>query len=153
MENITAYRQAQAQLKRFAAILEATTDFVGMADRTGHTLYLNRAAHRLLGLSKEQIPPDHRIFNVHPRWASLLTRREGIPVAMLEGVWQGESALLNRDQKEIPVSQVILSHRSVSGEVDFISTIMRDMTEQKLAEERIRTSLNEKEALLKEMGQ
>jgi PAS domain S-box-containing protein len=151
MEDITAYRQAQAQLKRFAAILEATTDFVGMADRTGQTLYLNRAAHRLLGLESDGVPSGHRIFNVHPQWASLLTRREGIPVAMLEGAWQGESALLNREQKEIPVSQVILSHRSVAGEVDFISTIMRDMTEQKLAEERIRTSLTEKEALLKEI--
>lgn len=152
MEDITAYRETQAQLKRFAAILEATTDFVAMADRTGRTLYLNRAAYRLLGLPEgEGVPPDHLIFKVHPAWASILARREGIPVAMLEGVWQGESALLGQDQKEIPVSQVILSHRSASGGVDFISTIMRDVTEQKLAEERIRTSLNEKEALLKEI--
>ena len=151
MEDITDYRKAQAELKRLAAILEATTDFVGMADRSGRTLYLNQAARRLIGLPAEEIPPEHRIYDVHPDWAKLLTRREGIPVAMLEGVWQGESAVLNPAKKEIPVSQVILSHRSAAGEVDFISTILRDMTGQKLAEERIRVSLSEKESLLKEI--
>ena len=122
-----------------------------MADRSGRTLYLNQAARRLIGLPAEEIPPEHRIYDVHPDWAKLLTRREGIPVAMLEGVWQGESAVLNPAKKEIPVSQVILSHRSAAGEVDFISTILRDMTGQKLAEERIRVSLSEKESLLKEI--
>jgi PAS domain S-box-containing protein len=151
MEDITGYRRAQAELKRFAAILEATTDFVAVADRSGNTLYLNRAARKLLALNGNAIPANHHIYDVHPEWASLLARREGIPVAMLEGVWQGESALLSPEGKEIPVSQVILSHRSVVGEVDFISTILRDMTEQKLAEERIRASLGEKEALLKEI--
>jgi PAS domain S-box-containing protein len=151
MEDITNYREAQAQMKRFAAILEATTDFVGMADRTGKTLYLNRAAQKLLGLEGKPIPQGHHIYDVHPDWASLLARREGIPVAMLEGAWQGESALLGPDRKEIPVSQVILSHRSAAGDVDFLSTILRDMSEQKLAQERIRASLGEKEALLKEI--
>ena len=135
--DITAFNQTQAELNRFAAILETTTDFVAIIDRMGWTLYLNRAARRLLGLTGEGVPHHHSIFDVHPEWAGLLTRHEGIPVAMLEGVWQGESALLNQEGEEIPVSQVILSHRTGGGSVDFLSTIMRDMTEQKLTAEEL----------------
>ena len=129
--DITAYLQAQAQLKRFAAILETTTDFVAIMDRKGQILYLNRAAHRLLGWPGAEVPPGSSIFDVHPEWASLMTRLENTPVAMLEGVWQGESALLNQAGEEIPVSQVILTHRNAAGGVDFLSTVMRDITEQK----------------------
>ena len=129
--DVTAYRQAQAQLRRFAAILETTTDFVAITDRLGKTLYLNRAARRLAGLSSHEIPADHCLFDLYPQWAGCLTQDESIPAAILEGVWQGESALLNINGIEVPVSQVILSHRARGREVDFLSTIMRDMSEQK----------------------
>jgi signal transduction histidine kinase len=65
---------------------------------------------------------------------------EGQPVYAREGVWQGESAILCGDGSEVPVSQVILVHRDPEGRVKFFSTICRDISEIKRAEEKLRRS-------------
>lgn len=43
-------------------------------------------------------------------------REQGIPTAIRDGVWSGETALFATNGVEIPVSQVILSHRDDPGE-------------------------------------
>ena len=60
--------------------------------------------------------------------------KEGIPAAIRDGLWQGETAVLNRDGQEIPVSQVILAHYRADGSVEFLSTIIRDISERKREE-------------------
>jgi PAS domain S-box-containing protein len=52
--DITARKAAETRLGRLAAILEATPDFVGIADaRNGRATYLNAAFRRLLALPPE----------------------------------------------------------------------------------------------------
>jgi PAS domain S-box-containing protein len=64
-----------------------------------------------------------------------------------DGSVTGEGALLCTDGKEIPVSFVMLVHRTASGEPEFISTIARDITEQKRGEEEIKRREQEFRAL------
>lgn len=52
-------------------------------------------------------------------------------MSIRDGVWSGETAFLDRAGQEIPVSQVILAHRTEHGEVAFLSTIARDISHQK----------------------
>jgi PAS domain S-box-containing protein len=47
---------------------------------------------------------------------------------------------LDPDGKEIPVSQVIMSHKSPNGKVEYLSTIIRDITDRKEAEQALRES-------------
>ena len=75
-----------------------------------------------------------------PAWAVERILAVGQPVYLKEGVWQGESAMRRRDGAEIPVSQVILAHRGAAGQVKFFSTICRDISEIKQAEENLRKS-------------
>ena len=72
---------------------------------------------------------------------------EGIPTAVREGVWSGESAVLTRAGREIPVSQVILAHKDALGNVTFFSSIARDLTERMQLEERLRRTQDEQAAL------
>ncbi|HEX7577116.1 MAG TPA: ATP-binding protein, partial [Verrucomicrobiae bacterium] len=51
-----------------------------------------------------------------------------------QGIWSGETILLSRSGQEIPVSQVILAHKTADGRLEFLSTIMRDLTERKRLE-------------------
>jgi PAS domain S-box-containing protein len=138
-------RQTEVERDRLASILEATSDLVSMADPQGNILYFNRAARTHFGI--EAGPEMNSVIpQVHPQWASELILQQGIPAAMRDGTWSGETALLGSDGREIPVSQVIIVHRNAQGEVDYMSTIMRDIRSSKRAEE----ALREKESLLAE---
>jgi PAS domain S-box-containing protein len=150
-EDITESARSQETTDRFRAILEATTDMVGMADKFGRLFYINGAGRDLLGLAPDEPLTGMRLPDVHAPWAADLVALEGLPVAMIEGAWQGETAVLSRNGPEIPASELILAHKSPSGSVEFLSTIIRDMSEQKEAEVRIKASLEEKEVLLKEI--
>ncbi|MFM8550877.1 MAG: ATP-binding protein [Nitrospiraceae bacterium] len=63
---------------------------------------------------------------------------EGVPAAMRDGVWSGETALRTRDGRESPVSQVILAHKTPDGTIAYFSTIARDLRGQKRLEEQLR---------------
>jgi PAS domain S-box-containing protein len=134
VEDITERKAAEQAQRRLTAILENTPDFVGTADTAGRALYVNRGGREMSGISEEEVP--HRtIPDFHPSWAAKLVMEVGIPAALRDGVWTGESALLRPDGQEIPVSQVLLAHRGPQGEVEFLSTVIRDITERKRLEE------------------
>jgi PAS domain S-box-containing protein len=122
-----------------AALFEATPDYVGIADATdGHFLFLNRAARRMAGWGEMEDLSAKRLEDIHPPAAMQVLRIDGIPSALQNGSWEGESVVLNREGRHIPVSQVIVVHSSPDGEVRFISTVMRDLTERVRLEEQLR---------------
>lgn len=50
-----------------------------------------------------------------------------------EGIWQGETTVIGANGEHIPTSQVMISHRDAKGEITHMSTILRDVSEQKEA--------------------
>ncbi|MBE0549521.1 MAG: HAMP domain-containing protein, partial [Rubrivivax sp.] len=122
---------------RQASILQATTDIVGMADPAGRVLYLNRSGRALLGVAPEG-ELGIAVRQLHPRWAAKIVLDQGVPVALRDGVWSGETAIRAGDGSEIPVSQVILRHQDAQGRVEYLSTIMRDISERKRTEQALR---------------
>jgi PAS domain S-box-containing protein len=120
------------------AILEATTDLVGIADTEGRTLYLNRAGRAMLGIPADEDPTGTPIVEYHPPWAADLVTRTGIPAARRTGSWTGETAVRRRGGQEICVSQVILAHPAADGGTEWFSTIIRDITAQKQVETQLR---------------
>ena len=89
----------------------------------------------MMGIGDEESVKGMRVVDWHPPWSGALVFQEGLPVAMRAGTWSGETALLTRDGRELPVSQVIIAHKDASGAVAYFSTIIRDITERKRAEE------------------
>jgi len=150
--DITTRRTAEEAQARLIRILEATTDYVGMATADGYPFYCNAAGRKMVGLDPEE-PLDFHLSMNHPDWANEIILKEGIPTALREGYWSGENALLHRDGHEIPVSQVILTHRDADGNVEFLSTIIRDLSERKRDEiERIEWA-NRYDAAIRASGQ
>lgn len=133
--DISQRKEAGRERDRFAAILEATPDFVGMADPEGHNFYLNAAARAMLGIGKDQDIKGRMVSDNHPDWAIRIILDEGFPTAIEKGIWRGETAVLGPGGQEIPVSMVLLSHASPDGKVEYLSTISRDITERKRAEQ------------------
>jgi len=135
--DITARKQAESSRERFVAILESTTDMVGYSDPDGHVLYLNRSARNRLGMDPHEDVTKTFITDFIPNPGTHPTITHGIPTALQQGSWSGDVILLNRQGQEFPVSQVILSHKSSEGQLEFLSTIMRDITERKRLEARL----------------
>ncbi|MEP0916958.1 PAS domain S-box protein [Leptolyngbya sp. DQ-M1] len=143
-----AAEQAQARL---TAILEATSDFVGIADMQGRILYLNAAGHHLLEIPLEEDLIGFPIDSVHPPAASKMLAAQAFPIAIQQGIWQGESIVLTRSGCEIPVSQVVIAHKRADGTPEYFSTIIRNITAQKQAEIILQQKAQELEAALQEL--
>jgi two-component system cell cycle sensor histidine kinase/response regulator CckA len=132
--DISERRFAIAEQERLAAIVEATSDLVSTAQLDGALRYMNRAGRRLLGWAEDADIGLRHIPDAHPPWARKTVEEEGIPAAIRTGVWAGETAILGPDGREIPVSQVIMAHRSAAGDLEFLSTIIRDISDRMAAE-------------------
>lgn len=124
-------QRAEAEQARLIAILEATPDFIGIADAHGQVLYYNQAWRKLLDIKNLEDIKNQSIANNHPDEITKIVFQEAIPTAIKTGTWQGESIILNADREEINVSQVVLAHKSIEGKVEYFSTILRDVSDQK----------------------
>jgi len=118
---------------RLASILETTTDLVATIDLQRNITFLNRAGRAMIGIGDKPLS-GLRLSDFHPAWAAVLVTTQGIPLAIRDGTWSGETAVLGPDGWEIPVSQVVISHRDACGDRHYMSTVMRDITERKRAE-------------------
>src|SRR5262249_51662295 len=114
--------QVKLSESRLASILEETPDFVGIADVEGRLLFVNAAGRKIIGLEPTEALSSLKIFDCHPEWACRIISQEGIPTALQNGFWSGETAALSQDGVDIPVSQVIVAHRNDMGRVEYLST-------------------------------
>jgi PAS domain S-box-containing protein len=137
-QDITERKEAEATRDRMVAILESTTDLVSISDPAGRSLYLNRAGRVLLGVDLHEDITQTALADFLPNPASHPISTEGIPTAVRQGIWSGETVLLSRRGQEIPVSKVILAHKTPDGKLQVLSTIMRDITERKGMEDKLR---------------
>ena len=139
--DITERRESEQELLRFKAILETTTDWVGMADSQQRAIYLNRAAREMLGVGPHADLTGIKVSDLtSPKSIETLVN-VGIPAACRDGVWSGETVWQSLDGEELPVSQVVIAHKSENSEVEFLSTIARNITERKRAEEALQQNL------------
>ncbi|MDY6941802.1 MAG: EAL domain-containing protein [Pseudomonadota bacterium] len=133
------HREAQRARDRLVAICEVTSDIVGTARPDGRLTYMNTAGKRFFGLTDSQIQ-NRNVSALHPRWALDLIMNDGIPMAMLEGVWHGETAIIEASGEEVAVSQVIIAHKDARGRVPFLSTVLRDIRERARVEKALKES-------------
>jgi len=141
-----AAEAALAESRRLTAILEATSDFVGIADPSGRVLYVNRAGKRMIGIdpaSDARALDFGRIFT--PEGIAAINQR-GIPTALREGVWHEEIELRHAEGRLVPTSFVGLVHRAADGGPELLSCVARDITERKRTERKLRRAKDAAEA-------
>jgi len=151
--DITREKQMQQERSRLIAILEASPDLISTATPEGKILYRNRAAYQFAGLTEENWLQETTIEEAHPDWAVQKIFQEGIPAAMRNGSWIGETAVLTVDGEEIPVSQLIIAHKNSEGQVDYLSTVIRDIREFRQAEAALRESEERFRLVAEQTGQ
>ena len=113
---------------RLLDILDSTTDFISHGNDQGVAEYFNKSFASLISYDESE---TIMIKDLHPQWANEIIGEVGIPTAIESGAWHGETAVLNAAGEEVPVSQVIISHKDQDGKLIYLSTIMRDNRDQK----------------------
>lgn len=141
MRRTTARAQSLAEEREvFAALVENSSDFIGIADPSGRPIYVNPAGRRMVGLE-----PDRRLDDADiPAYYAEDQRRFASEVILKEvsekGHWEGETAFRHwRTQAAIPVSDThFLIRDPASRALIGMGTVTRDITERKRAEDALR---------------
>lgn len=124
-------RQAEQARARLVAILEATPDLVAILDTSGNVNYLNQAGRKLLGLSNIQKIEGSRLDDfLTPSMSSKLID-DVLPGVTQDGLWHGETLLINRENNKIPVALQMLAHYDSDGDIEYLSMMARDISERK----------------------
>ena len=139
-DDVATRTRAHSAEEHYGAVLEATSDWVSIADRDQRLLYINAGGRRMVGIDLNEDIVGQRVGEFSPAWARELVLTKGMPIARRDGVWRGEGGRIHRDGRQIPVSQVIVAHKGSDGEIDFYATIARDMTSERAAEAALRAS-------------
>jgi hypothetical protein len=138
VRDVTKRQRAEQARAQLAAILEATTDFVGTADTDGRLLYLNQAGRRMVGIGPAEDISGLTIPDCYPERERPRLLSEVIPTVLREGVWSGETVFQARDGREIPVLLLGLAHRATADSPLLLSAIARDLTAYKKLEQQFR---------------
>ncbi len=136
--DVTRHQKSEADRLRLVSILESTSDIVATVLLDGTITYINKAGKDIIGLSGVENKKLLIGNDSQPIWAAELIESTAIPEALEKGIWKGESAVLDKNGDEIPISQIIMAHKSESGAVSYLSTVIRDISESKRAEEKIK---------------
>jgi PAS domain S-box-containing protein len=134
-QDITQQKEAEAERQLQLAIIDKTSDLVGLATPDGTFTYLNRAGIEMLGFDPSKGDIRKNIADTHPQWAYDIVSSTGLPTAAKKGLWKGETVLLDFNGREVPVSQLIMSHRTPDGALAYFSCVIREITELKRKED------------------
>jgi diguanylate cyclase (GGDEF)-like protein/PAS domain S-box-containing protein len=128
---------AQQRQQRFTAILEATPDLVCIANLDGFLTYINQSGRLLLGITEHEEVDKIRLADFHCESDGQEIVSTGIPHAIKDGIWTTETVFVSRLGEEILSTLVLISHRNDKGELEFFSTIARDIRSIRAVEDKV----------------
>jgi PAS domain S-box-containing protein len=136
MRDITARKRAEEDRDRLVAVVENSSDYIGITDVNGIVTYVNPAGLRMKGLPEDFDVRGKPIAYFEGEEKAQVVGATILPDVIGKGTtWQGETTLLHADGHLIPVEQTIFVARDKQGNPFALATIMRDITERKHAED------------------
>jgi PAS domain S-box-containing protein len=149
LSDVTERRVAERRLRLLAHALTSTRDAISITDMDNRLLFVNDAFVHTYGFPEEDLLGND--MNLVRSSNAPLSLDEQIRKDTLAGGWYGE--ILNRrsDGTEFPVELWTSVVRNDEGDPVAMVGVARDITERKQTEEFLRSSLKEKEVLLREI--
>ncbi|MCP4537618.1 MAG: PAS domain S-box protein [Chloroflexi bacterium] len=149
-ERVRAEESLRESEEKFRSLAENSQDYIMRYDEKCRHVYENPAALRVSGFSEEDIiGKTHREAGFDAElsnlWEEKIIRvfKTGEPA---QSIFDWES-----DQGKVYLDWRLFPEFDASGNVKTVLGVSRDITEIKQAEEQIKASLHEKEALLREL--
>jgi two-component system cell cycle sensor histidine kinase/response regulator CckA len=137
VRDITARRIAEEELVRLAAIVESSHDAIFSVNMSGHITCWNKGAEVIYGYSRIEVTGRHLTILTPPeKLEESMSILRGIRVG--KSVENLESVRMAKSGRRIDVSLTISPLLDVEGNIIGASSIARDITSQKRAEEELR---------------
>ncbi len=106
--DITERKKAEAEREKFFALVENSTEFIGMATLEGEVLYINPAGRKMIGLAGPKAALATKIPDYFDGYHAAHMQDVILPLVGQEGKWWGENELRHFQTGEnIPVEQII----------------------------------------------
>ncbi len=142
---ITDLRQvklAEREREQLISLIDHNNDFIGIAELNGRIIYINEAGMRLTGLNSKSAFTHMNINQFMPLEERDDLAAEVMNAMMTQGFWRGEGPLLHQKTGEVIIMDIstMLLRSKQTGEPTAIATIMRDISERKMAEMTLRES-------------
>ncbi len=146
--NLRLEEQAAA-LAEQAGLLDLTHDAILVHDLDGRILFWNRGAEECYGWTREEAQGQKAVDLLR---TELPVRADAIMTCLLgEGRWEGEMVHTRRDGSRLTVASRCVLRRNVAGAPAAVLEIHSDITERKEAEEALRQSRGDLEALARQL--
>ncbi|AFY38978.1 multi-sensor signal transduction multi-kinase [[Leptolyngbya] sp. PCC 7376] len=152
-QDISDRKRLEQDQRRLNSILEASSDYIALADAQGQLIWLNQEFRTLFPERTPETVQNFTIPDLHPQWVNDIIFKTGLPIAIERGTWLEELAVLNAAGEEIPVSLLIIAHKSEQGEVKYFSAIMRNISQQKQNQQALIEKSQALEAALQDLTQ
>jgi PAS domain S-box-containing protein len=148
--DIIAYAQAEAELKRRAALLDLAHDSIFVRDREGCISYWNDGATRCYGWSKEEAVGS--VANELLQTQFPEPQQQILDIVKRSGYWEGELVHTCRDGRHIVVNSRWALQPGAEGDDIRILEINSDITERKRLEQERADDSKRKDEFLAVMG-
>jgi PAS domain S-box-containing protein len=149
VRDISDRKRVEDERQIHVSLLDASSDFIGIADPTGKPIYLNPAGRRMVGLSADHVVETTQISDYYPVEERAFVTDVILRSTVERGRWSGETALRHwQTGAAIPVSDEHFMIFAPGGRrVIGMATITRDISAaRQAAREREELLAREQEA-------
>jgi PAS domain S-box-containing protein len=135
VRDITETRTAETRARRLAALVEQSSDFIGLADLDGNAEFVNEGGRRLVGLASLEEARGYILLDYFEPADRPTVLGKVLPTAREGGFWEGDLAFRNFSTgAAVPVHYTIFPVRDAEGAVTGYGTVTRDLTERRRLE-------------------
>lgn len=133
---IAERKHDEDEIRKFASLVENSTDFIGIASLDGQVLFVNPAGQALVGLAGDAYVRTMTMFDYIAEQDRERFQNQVLPIVFRDGCWEGETQFRHfKTGALISMWQHIFfimaqgSHQPLA-----LATISRDITERRQAE-------------------
>ncbi|MEH2349046.1 MAG: PAS domain S-box protein [Nostoc sp.] len=149
--DITERKRAEEEQQKFVALVENSSDFIGISSMEGQVVYVNPAGLKMVGLSSLEAAKTKSVVDFHSPEAFAEFQQQITPLMLQHGFWQGEFRHRHfQTGIEIPTDcSLFMVKHPETGEPFCRVAVARDITDRKQAKE----ALLKSEAQLRQQAQ